>query len=260
VPVPLVGALGRWTWQHRKAAVGSRRLPLLRVLVLRLARPGRSGAGSGVMATQLAPVDARAVIRCDECGLVQFVPASGLASPCRRCHRPLEPEPVPVPQTAPPPPVAPTLATTLRELRLRAGLSQRQLAARMPVPRSYVSKLENEKATPTLSSLERVARALGVTVPELLRECERGTDAKRDELLADEWIAALAPHVSSLSQLQKSAVLAELSAMTRRSSSRAVAACPPGSHCANFSVLGHRRRQRGEVHVVRVRVAHHVQL
>jgi transcriptional regulator with XRE-family HTH domain len=116
----------------------------------------------------------------------------------------------------------PTLASTLRELRLRAGLSQRQLAARLPGPRSYVSKLENEKATPTLSSLERVATALGVTVPELLRECERGTDARRSELLADPWVASLAPFVSSLSQVQRSALLAELSAMTRRS--RAAAA------------------------------------
>lgn len=173
------------------------------------------------MATQLAPVDARAVVRCDLCFLVQF-PSSG--NLCRRCKRPLEPEPVPVPvpQVAPAP-VA-SLASTLRDLRLRAGLSQRQLAARLPGPRSYVSKLENEKATPTLSSLEKVAAALGVTVAALLAECERGTSARRDELLADQWIASLAPFVSSLSQLQKSAVLAELSAMTRRSSSRAVAA------------------------------------
>jgi transcriptional regulator with XRE-family HTH domain len=174
------------------------------------------------MATQLAPVDARAVIRCDECGLVQFVPASGLASPCRRCHRPLEPEPEPVPVPQAAPPLLPTLASTLRELRVRAGLSQRQLAARLPGPRSYVSKLENEKATPTLSSLERLALALEVTVPELLRECERGADARRSELLADPWIRALAPLVGSLTLVQRSALLAELSAMTRRS--RAAAA------------------------------------
>jgi transcriptional regulator with XRE-family HTH domain len=171
------------------------------------------------MATALSPVDARAVVRCDLCFLVQFPSTSNL---CRRCHRPLEPEPVPVPQAAPPPPVMPTLATTLRELRLRAGLSQRQLAARLPGPRSYVSKLENEKATPTLSSLERVATALGVTVAALLTQCERGTDARRYELLADPWVASLAPFVGSLSQLQRSVLLAELSAMTRRS--RAAAA------------------------------------
>ncbi|MGA2257660.1 MAG: helix-turn-helix transcriptional regulator [Thermoguttaceae bacterium] len=159
-------------------------------------------------------MDSRNVVRCDLCFLVQFPSTSSL---CRRCHRPLEPEPVPVPQAAPPLPVMPTLATTLRELRLRAGLSQRQLAARIPAPRSYVSKLENEKATPTLSSLERVATGLGVTVAALLTECERGTDARRDELLRDAWVASLAPFVSSLSQLQKSALLSELSAMTRRS-------------------------------------------
>jgi transcriptional regulator with XRE-family HTH domain len=173
------------------------------------------------MATLLAPVDSRAVCKCDECGLVQFPSTSNL---CRRCHLSLdkpEPKPEPVPQAAPPPVVS-TLATVLRELRLRAGLSQRQLAARMPVPRSYVSKLENEKATPTLSSLERVATALGVTMTQLLRECERGTDARRDELLRDEWVASLAPFVGSLSQLQRSVLLAELSAMTRRS--RAAAA------------------------------------
>ena len=60
------------------------------------------------------------------------------------------------------------LATSIRSLRLRSGLSQRQLAGRMSVPRTYVSKIENEKATPTLSSLERLARALEVSVPELL--------------------------------------------------------------------------------------------
>ena len=52
------------------------------------------------------------------------------------------------------------LATSIRSLRLRNGLSQRQLATRMSVPRTYVSKIENDKATPTLSSLERLARAL----------------------------------------------------------------------------------------------------
>ena len=76
------------------------------------------------------------------------------------------------------------LATSIRSLRLRNGLSQRQLAARMSVPRTYVSKIENEKATPTLSSLERLARALEVTVPELLSGGEKqpsGRNPRTDE-------------------------------------------------------------------------------
>jgi transcriptional regulator with XRE-family HTH domain len=174
-------------------------------------------------AVALAPNQPRQAFRCYHCRLVQFDTA---AHTCRRCKTSLD-APVPVPAIVPAPvPAHPlarsTLATVLRELRLRAGLSQRQLAARLPVPRSYVSKLENEKATPTLSSLERVATALGVTMTQLLRECERGTDARRDELLRDEWVASLAPFVGSLSQLQRSVLLAELSVMTRRS--RAAAA------------------------------------
>ena len=75
------------------------------------------------------------------------------------------------------------LATSIRSLRLRSGLSQRQLAARMSVPRTYVSKIENEKATPTLSSLERLARALEVTVPDLLSGGERNRQEEIGELM-----------------------------------------------------------------------------
>ena len=53
------------------------------------------------------------------------------------------------------------VAQAIRSLRLRGGLSQRQLALRMGVPRTYVSKIENEKATPTLSSLARLADGAG---------------------------------------------------------------------------------------------------
>src|SRR5579863_9360628 len=124
-----------------------------------------------LMATTLPPVNAREVIRCDECLLVQFLPHQGLSGLCRRCRTPLD-EPVMMEAAPPPPlppaPTGPTLAQTIRSLRLRLGLSQRQLAILMTVPRTYVSKIENEKATPTLSSLERLARALECTIPELV--------------------------------------------------------------------------------------------
>ena len=126
------------------------------------------------MATTLAPVDSREVVRCDRCLLVQFRTMSGS---CRKCKTPLdeEPEPEPIAVVAPAPAISEPrnghlqVATSIRALRQRNGLSQRQLALRMKVPRTYVSKIENEKATPTLSSLERLATALEVSVPELLR-------------------------------------------------------------------------------------------
>jgi transcriptional regulator with XRE-family HTH domain len=47
------------------------------------------------------------------------------------------------------------VAAQVREMRRARHLSQRQLAGRMLVPRTYISKIENGKAIPTLGSLER---------------------------------------------------------------------------------------------------------
>src|SRR6266446_8243657 len=146
------------------------------------------------MATTLAPVDSREVVRCDHCLLVQFRTSNSL---CRRCHLSLdeeEPEIVqaPAPQLVPPAHRGHlNLAASIRAIRLRNGLSQRQLAGRMSVPRTYVSKIENEKATPTLSSLERLARALEVSVPDVLRECGQSREEDVRTLLADPFIMEL---------------------------------------------------------------------
>ncbi len=104
------------------------------------------------MATTLTPVDSREVVRCDRCLLVQFHTSNSL---CRRCHLSLDED---EPEIAAPAQLIPipinghghahgdgglNLAESVRSLRLRSGLSQRQLALRMSVPRTYVSKVEN---------------------------------------------------------------------------------------------------------------------
>jgi len=108
------------------------------------------------------------------------------------------------------------LAASIRSMRLRNGLSQRQLATRMAVPRTYVSKIENEKATPTLSSLERLAHALEVTVPDLLSGGERNRQEEIRELLQDPFIAELLPFVSQLNGMQMSSVLTQVRDLTVR--------------------------------------------
>ena len=174
------------------------------------------------MATTLAPVDSREVVRCDQCLLVQFRTTNNL---CRRCHTSLdEDEPEMVVMT-PMPEVLPingnghghlNLATSIRSLRLRNGLSQRQLALRMAVPRTYVSKIENQKATPTLSSLDRLARALEVTVPDLLSGGERNRQEEIRELMEDQFIADVLPYVSQLNGMQMSSILAQVRDLTVR--------------------------------------------
>ncbi len=106
------------------------------------------------------------------------------------------------------------VATAIRNLRQRAGLSQRQLAMRMSVPRTYVSKIENEKATPTLSSLERLAGALCVTVPELITGGGHEEDVA--ELMNDEFIAELVPMLPRLNGMQWQSVLTQLHDMATR--------------------------------------------
>ena len=107
------------------------------------------------------------------------------------------------------------VAMSIRSLRQRNGLSQRQLAMRMKVPRTYVSKIENEKATPTLSSLERLATALEVTVPELLAGgCSREREIK--ELMADEFISEIIPFVNQLNGMQWTSLLTQVRELTTR--------------------------------------------
>src|SRR3954453_3303633 len=175
------------------------------------------------MATTLAPVDSREVVRCDRCLLVQFRTTNNL---CRRCHTCLDAD-EPEVAAAPEPMPAPTngngngqrhiqVATAIRSLRQRSGLSQRQLALRMQVPRTYVSKIENEKATPTLSSLERLAKALEVTVPDLLSGGERNRQDEIRELMKDQFIAELLPFVSQLNGMQMSSILTQVRDLTVR--------------------------------------------
>lgn len=54
----------------------------------------------------------------------------------------------------------------LKVHREHAGLSQRALAARAGVPSSSVSLIENEKVSPSVSSLKRLLDALGISLSQ----------------------------------------------------------------------------------------------
>ena len=171
------------------------------------------------MATTLAPVDSREVVRCDHCHLVQFRTISNL---CRKCRTSLdedEPEPILVePVPTPPPPSGHQshlqVAAAIRTLRQKSGLSQRQLALRMAVPRTYVSKIENEKAVPTLSSLERLARALEVSIADLLKGSSRSLEDEIADLMHDAFICEVMPFVEKLDAMQRSTLMAQVRDLT----------------------------------------------
>jgi transcriptional regulator with XRE-family HTH domain len=173
------------------------------------------------MATTLAPVDSREVVRCDHCHLVQFRTNN---NNCRKCRTSLDDEPELVVVT---PEAVPTIdnnsslpqiqiALAIRSLRHRSGLSQRQLAGRMQVPRTYVSKIENEKATPTLSSLARLARALEVTIPDLLRGDGRAREDEIASLAADPFVSEVAPFIFMLDPMQRSSLMMQMRDLATR--------------------------------------------
>ncbi len=153
----------------------------------------------------------REVLRCDHCKLVQFRTANDI---CRKCKKSLLPE---LPTVQPialvsEPEGAPEVqgiqvASAVRDLRHVRNLSQRQLAGRMNVPRTYISKIENGKAMPTLSSLDRLARALQVDISALLRDAPTRHKDETAVLMTDPFLAEIAKYTAHLTSTQKSIFL-----------------------------------------------------
>jgi ribosome-binding protein aMBF1 (putative translation factor) len=62
------------------------------------------------------------------------------------------------------------LGRQVRELRQSHGLSQRELAERMHTTQSVIARLEAGGSKPSISTLERVAKALGASIDIRFRE------------------------------------------------------------------------------------------
>jgi transcriptional regulator with XRE-family HTH domain len=175
------------------------------------------------MATTLASVETREVLRCDHCSLVQYRTSNNL---CRRCKRTLEveerlllaPQLVALPPAQAAAEAGQQVAGQVREIRRARHLSQRQLAGRMQVPRTYISKIENGKAIPTLGSLERLALALGVGVCHLVRDARSRRDEEVASILADPLLAEIASLLPRLDSLHRTLIYGQVRdmAMGRR--------------------------------------------
>jgi len=161
--------------------------------------------------TELTAAPQREVIRCEGCKLVQFTTTTNICRRCKKSLLPEQPKPIAaitlVTESAAPPVEGLQVATAVRDLRHVRNLSQRQLAARMGVPRTYISKIENGKAMPTLSSLDRLARALQVDISALLRDAPTRHKDESAVLLADPFLAEVAKYTAHLNSTQKSIFL-----------------------------------------------------
>ncbi len=140
---------------------------------------------------------------------------------CRRCRKPLE---IDEPEQLSPQLVASNapgaegteginVARAVREVRHDRCLSQRQLAGRMAVPRTYISNIETGKAVPTLSALQRLASAREVGSCDLLRDGQSRRARESASVLADPFLAEIAPLIAELDAFQRAMFLNQVREM-----------------------------------------------
>jgi transcriptional regulator with XRE-family HTH domain len=64
------------------------------------------------------------------------------------------------------------LGDELKKARLKAGLTQEQLAAQARISREYVSQLERNRQSPTVDMLLRVCRILKTSAARVISKVE----------------------------------------------------------------------------------------
>ncbi|MFZ1019609.1 MAG: helix-turn-helix transcriptional regulator [Minisyncoccia bacterium] len=57
----------------------------------------------------------------------------------------------------------------MKKIRLKKQMSQGDICRKLSVDRSYISNVESGNKNPTLSTITKLAKALGVSVDELLK-------------------------------------------------------------------------------------------
>ncbi len=61
------------------------------------------------------------------------------------------------------------LGKNLKRIRTEKGMTQGDIVRALGVSRSFVSNVENGKTNPTLATIAKLAKALGVPTEELIR-------------------------------------------------------------------------------------------
>jgi len=57
----------------------------------------------------------------------------------------------------------------MKKIRLEKGMSQGDICRALNLDRAYISNVENGKQNLTISTMEKIAKALGVKIDQLLK-------------------------------------------------------------------------------------------
>jgi len=91
-----------------------------------------------------------------------------------------------------------TFGQRLRETRIAAGYSQSELEELSGIPKARLSRYENGHVAPSIQTLERLARALGVSEASLLSD---------DRAFMEEFFAVLTTRGVRISTSEQAAAL-----------------------------------------------------
>ena len=61
------------------------------------------------------------------------------------------------------------LGKNLKRIRTAKGMSQGEISRILEVDKSFVSNIENGKTNPTLATIAKIAKAIGVSVGDLMK-------------------------------------------------------------------------------------------
>jgi transcriptional regulator with XRE-family HTH domain len=65
--------------------------------------------------------------------------------------------------------VSQKLGIKIKRLRRQLDLTQEELAAKTKIDYSYINRIENGKRNPSIEIVAKIARALGVSLDELVK-------------------------------------------------------------------------------------------
>jgi transcriptional regulator with XRE-family HTH domain len=61
------------------------------------------------------------------------------------------------------------LGANLKRIRIKKGITQGDIVRKLGMPKSFVSNIENGKTNPTLATIAKLAKALGVPIEDLIK-------------------------------------------------------------------------------------------
>jgi len=61
------------------------------------------------------------------------------------------------------------LGQNLKRIRTQKGISQGEIARTLEIDRSFITNIEGGKTNPTLSTIAKIAKAIGVPIEDLIK-------------------------------------------------------------------------------------------